>query len=114
MWLVLAAQYESFMMPLAVLLSLPPGLFGAFALLQWAGLENNIYAHIALVVLIGLLGMLFQLLEAWYRVDPNYLGTFLADTVLRPFIVFLTGLILYALSGKLAHRMAARHTRSAS
>ena len=55
-WLVLAAQYESFLLPLAVLLSLPPGLFGAFALLQWAGLENNIYAHIALVVLIGLLG----------------------------------------------------------
>jgi HAE1 family hydrophobic/amphiphilic exporter-1 len=55
-WLVLAAQYESFVLPAAVVLSLPPGLFGAFALLDWAGLQNNIYTHIALVVLIGLLG----------------------------------------------------------
>ena len=55
-FLVLAAQYESFVLPAAVLLSLPPGLFGTFLLLQWTGLENNIYTHIALVVLIGLLG----------------------------------------------------------
>ena len=55
-FLVLAAQYESFVLPIAVLLSLPPGLFGAFLFLQGAGLENNIYTHIALVVLIGLLG----------------------------------------------------------
>lgn len=55
-WLVLAAQYESFVLPAAVLFSLPPGLFGAFAALHWAGLENNIYTNLALVVLIGLLG----------------------------------------------------------
>jgi len=55
-WLVLAAQYESFVLPIAVILSLPPGLFGAFGLLHLLGLENNIYTHIALVVLIGLLG----------------------------------------------------------
>jgi HAE1 family hydrophobic/amphiphilic exporter-1 len=55
-FLVLSAQYESFVLPAAVLLSLPPGLFGSFLLLQWTGLENNIYTHIALVVLIGLLG----------------------------------------------------------
>lgn len=55
-WLVLAAQYESFLLPAAVLLSLPPGLFGAFGLVHWLGLENNIYVHIALIVLIGLLG----------------------------------------------------------
>lgn len=55
-WLVLAAQYESFVLPASVLLSLPPGLFGAFAALHWAGLENNVYTHLSLVVLIGLLG----------------------------------------------------------
>jgi HAE1 family hydrophobic/amphiphilic exporter-1 len=55
-WLVLAAQYESFVLPAAVVLSLPPGLLGAFAGLHWAGLENNVYAQLALVVLIGLLG----------------------------------------------------------
>ncbi len=55
-WLVLAAQYESFLLPAAVLLSLPPGVFGAFWALHAAGLENNVYTHLALVVLIGLLG----------------------------------------------------------
>ncbi|HMY17834.1 MAG TPA: efflux RND transporter permease subunit, partial [Polyangium sp.] len=55
-YLVLAAQYESFLLPASVVLSLPPGLLGAFGLLALTGLENNIYTHIALVVLIGLLG----------------------------------------------------------
>lgn len=55
-YLVLAAQYESFLLPLPVLLSLPVGLFGSFAALKMAGLENNIYAQVALVMLIGLLG----------------------------------------------------------
>lgn len=55
-YLVLAAQYESFILPLAVILSLPVGIFGAFFLLKVFGLENNIYAQIALVMLIGLLG----------------------------------------------------------
>jgi len=55
-YLVLAAQYESFILPFAVLLSLPCGIFGAFMLLKICGLENNIYAQVALVMLIGLLG----------------------------------------------------------
>lgn len=55
-YLVLAAQYESFILPLSVILSLPVGIFGAFFLLKMFGLENNIYAQIALVMLIGLLG----------------------------------------------------------
>jgi HAE1 family hydrophobic/amphiphilic exporter-1 len=55
-FLVLTAQYESFVLPLAVLLSLPPGVFGAFVCLKLGGLENNIYTHLALVMLIGLLG----------------------------------------------------------
>lgn len=55
-YLLLAAQYESFVLPLPVLLSLPTGIFGAFAGLYAVGLENNIYAQVALVMLIGLLG----------------------------------------------------------
>lgn len=55
-YLVLAAQYESFILPLAVILSLPTGIFGAFFLLNCMGLENNIYAQVAMVMLIGLLG----------------------------------------------------------
>jgi HAE1 family hydrophobic/amphiphilic exporter-1 len=55
-YLLLAAQYESFLLPLPVILSLPAGIFGAFLLLKITGLENNIYAQVAMVMLIGLLG----------------------------------------------------------
>ncbi|MCO5260649.1 MAG: efflux RND transporter permease subunit [Crocinitomicaceae bacterium] len=54
-YLLLAAQYESFLLPLPVLLSLPIGVFGSYIALVLAGLENNIYAQVALVMLIGLL-----------------------------------------------------------
>ncbi len=55
-YLILAAQYESFVLPIAVILSLTAGIFGAFLLLRILGLENNIYAQVAMVMLIGLLG----------------------------------------------------------
>ncbi len=55
-YLLLAAQYESFLLPFAVILSLPAGIFGAFLLLKLLDLENNIYAQVAMVMLIGLLG----------------------------------------------------------
>lgn len=55
-YLLLAAQYESFVLPLPVILLLPAGIFGAFLLLKLLGLENNIYAQVAMVMLIGLLG----------------------------------------------------------
>ncbi|WP_316791866.1 efflux RND transporter permease subunit [Pedobacter frigoris] len=55
-YLILAAQYESFLLPFPVILSLPAGIFGAFLLLKLCGLENNIYAQVAMVMLIGLLG----------------------------------------------------------
>src|SRR4029078_11349530 len=55
-YLVLVAQYESFILPLAVILSLPVGLFGSFLFLQAMGLANDVYAPIGLVMLVGLLG----------------------------------------------------------
>ncbi|MCA0383024.1 MAG: efflux RND transporter permease subunit [Bacteroidetes bacterium] len=55
-YLLLAAQYESFLLPMPVILSLPTGIFGAFLLLWALGLENNIYAQVAMIMLIGLLG----------------------------------------------------------
>ncbi|RYY29651.1 MAG: efflux RND transporter permease subunit [Sphingobacteriaceae bacterium] len=55
-YLLLAAQYESLLLPLAVILSLPTGILGAFLFLKITSLENNIYAQVALVMLIGLLG----------------------------------------------------------
>jgi HAE1 family hydrophobic/amphiphilic exporter-1 len=54
-YLLLAAQYESLLLPFPVLLSLPVGVFGSYLALLMVGLDNNIYAQVALVMLIGLL-----------------------------------------------------------
>ncbi|MDI1435000.1 efflux RND transporter permease subunit [Polyangium sorediatum] len=56
LYLVLAAQYESFILPLAVICSLPVGVFGSFLMLKLLGLANDIYAQVGLVMLVGLLG----------------------------------------------------------
>jgi HAE1 family hydrophobic/amphiphilic exporter-1 len=55
-YFVLAAQYESFIIPLAVICSLPAGIFGSFLLIKGYGLANDIYAQVGLVMLVGLLG----------------------------------------------------------
>lgn len=55
-YFVLGAQYESFIIPLAVIFSLPAGIFGSFLLLKLMGLANDIYAQVGLVMLVGLLG----------------------------------------------------------
>ena len=53
-FLVLAALYESWAMPVAILLIVPFGVFGAFAGLALRGLDNNVYTQIGLIMLIGL------------------------------------------------------------
>ncbi len=55
-YFVLSAQYESFIVPLAVIFSLPPGIFGSFLLLKFMGLANDVYAQVGLIMLVGLLG----------------------------------------------------------
>ncbi len=54
-YFLLSAQYESYLVPLSVILSLPVGIAGAIGFVNLAGLENNIYFQVALVMLIGLL-----------------------------------------------------------
>jgi len=54
-YFLLAAQYESYILPLAVILSIPTGIFGVFVAIGLTGIENNIYVQVALVMLIGLL-----------------------------------------------------------
>ncbi len=53
-FLILAAQYESWSLPFSVLLGTPVAVFGAFAALMCRQMENNVYAQIGLVMLIGL------------------------------------------------------------
>lgn len=77
-YLILAAQYESFLLPFPVILSLPAGIFGAFLLLKVCGLENNIYAQVAMVMLIGLLGKNAVLIVE-FAVQRHRLG----DSVLK-------------------------------
>lgn len=54
-YFLLAAQYESFILPLSILFSLPVGIAGAFISAKLMGIENNIYLQISLIMLIGLL-----------------------------------------------------------
>src|SRR5690606_18608057 len=54
-YFLLAAQYESYLLPLVIIFSLPVGVAGAYLTTYFAGLENNIYFQIALIMLIGLL-----------------------------------------------------------
>ncbi|KQC01644.1 efflux RND transporter permease subunit [Pedobacter sp. Hv1] len=54
-YFLLAAQYESYVLPLAVILSIPTGIVGVFIAIGFTGIENNIYVQVALIMLIGLL-----------------------------------------------------------
>ncbi len=54
-YFLLAALYESYLLPLAVMFSIPTGLLGVFLGIKLAGIENNIYVQVAVIMLIGLL-----------------------------------------------------------
>ncbi len=98
-YLILAAQYESFSLPLVVVLSIPPGIFGAFVGLQLAGLENNVFAHMALVMLIGLLGknaiLIVEFAEQARRDGRPTLEAALEGTRLRLRPIFMTSLAFF-------------------
>ena len=53
---LLAAQYESYILPLAVILTVPTGILGVFAFIGFAGIDNNIYVQIGLIMLVGSAG----------------------------------------------------------
>jgi HAE1 family hydrophobic/amphiphilic exporter-1 len=102
-YLVLSAQYESFVLPLVVLLSLPPGIFGSFFLLKAFGLANDIYSQVGLVMLIGLLGK-NAILIVEYAVQKQNQGLSIKDAAIegarsrfRPVLMtsfaFIAGLI---------------------
>lgn len=54
-YLLLSAQYESYILPLSIILTIPIGMFGAFVFIKMLGVSNNIYVQITLIMLIGLL-----------------------------------------------------------
>jgi HAE1 family hydrophobic/amphiphilic exporter-1 len=102
-YLVLAGQYESFLLPLAVIFSLPVGIFGSFMLLKMMGLANDVYAQVGLIMLVGLLGKNAVLIVE-FAVQKNQQGMSVFDAAIegakvrfRPILMtsfaFIAGLI---------------------
>jgi hydrophobic/amphiphilic exporter-1 (mainly G- bacteria), HAE1 family len=102
-YLLLAAQYESLLLPFPVLLSLPIGVFGSYLALLMVGLDNNIYAQVALVMLIGLLAK-NAILIVEFAMAQNKLGYDIVEAAIegarlrfRPILMtsfaFISGLI---------------------
>jgi predicted RND superfamily exporter protein len=107
-YLVLAAQYESFVLPFAVLFSLPVGIFGSFSMLKLMGLANDVYAQIAMITLLGLLGKNAVLIVE-FAVQKRNEGLSLRDAAMegarmrfRPILMtsfaFVAGLVPLVLS----------------
>jgi len=102
-YFLLSAQYESYILPLAIVLSIPAGVFGVFAFLQIFGIDNNIYVQVSLVMLVGLLAK-NAILIVEYAVQRRHAGMDLWDAAmeaarlrLRPILMtsfaFIVGLL---------------------
>lgn len=100
---LLAAQYESFMLPFAILLAVPTGLFGVYTTINFVGLQNNIYVQVGLIMLIGLLAK-NAILIVEFALQKRHNGSSIAEAAvegakmrLRPILMtsfaFVAGLI---------------------
>ncbi|MCX7997604.1 MAG: efflux RND transporter permease subunit [Leptospiraceae bacterium] len=109
-YLVLCAQYESFIIPFAVILSLPPGIFGSFFLLKLMGLANDVYAQIGMIMLVGLLGKNAVLIVEFAKQRQELHGLTVFDAAIegakarfRPILMtsfaFIAGLLPLLVSG---------------
>jgi hydrophobic/amphiphilic exporter-1 (mainly G- bacteria), HAE1 family len=102
-YFLLAAQYESYILPFAVVLSIPAGVFGVFVFLQIFGIDNNIYVQVSLIMLVGLLCK-NAILITEYAVQRRHAGMSLFEAAkeaarlrLRPILMtsfaFIAGLM---------------------
>lgn len=96
-YLILSALYESFLIPLAVVLSLPFGLFGSFLFAQLMGLENNIYMQTGIIMLIGLLAKTAILITE-YAVKRREAGMSLIQAAVGAAKVRLRPILMTALT----------------
>lgn len=95
-YLILCALYESLFIPLAVMLSVPFGLLGSFALSNLCGLENNIYMQTGLIMLIGLLAKT-AILVTEYAATRRRQGMSLAQAAVSAATVRLRPIIMTVL-----------------
>ncbi|WP_409149861.1 efflux RND transporter permease subunit [Sphingobacterium sp. BS-2] len=102
-YLLLSAQYESYLLPLAVLLSIPTGILGAFLGAKFIGFDNNVYVQVGMIMLIGLLAK-NAILIVEFAVQRRKAGLSIVDSALegsrsrlRPIIMtsfaFIAGMV---------------------
>lgn len=112
-YLLLSAQYESYILPLGVILSVPAGLMGSFIFAQFMGVENNIYMQIALIMLIGLLAK-NAILITEFALDRRKTGMSISDAAisgavarLRPILMTSLAMVIGLLPLMFAHGVGA-------
>ena len=96
-YLILSALYESFFIPLAIILSVPCGLLGSFLFARLFGLENNIYLQTGVIMLIGLLAKTAILLTE-YATKRREAGMSLTQAALAAARVRLRPILMTALT----------------
>ncbi len=117
-YLLLSAQYESYIIPWAVILSIPFGLMGSFIFAQIFGISNNIYFQIALIMLIGLLAknaiLIVEFALERRRTGMDVLNAAIAGAAarLRPILMTSLALIIGLLPMMLAHGVGANSNRA--
>ena len=117
-YLLLSAQYESYILPLAVIFSIPFGLMGSFIFAQIFGVNNNIYLQIALIMLIGLLAK-NAILIVEFALDRRRTGMSVLNAAidgavarLRPILMTSLALIIGLLPLMFAHGVGANGNRA--
>ncbi len=108
-YLLLSAQYESYILPWAVILSVPFGLMGTFIFARFMGIDNNIYLQIALIMLIGLLAK-NAILIVEFALERRRMGMSIAKAAvqgaearLRPILMTSLAMIIGLLPMMFAH-----------
>jgi HAE1 family hydrophobic/amphiphilic exporter-1 len=81
-YFILSAQYESYILPLAVIFTIPAGILGVFSFIKIAGIESNIYVQVGLIMLVGLLSK-NAILIVEYAVQRRKLGMSIIESALQ-------------------------------
>ena len=117
-YLLLSAQYESYILPLSVILSIPLGLMGSFLFAKMFGVNNNIYLQIGLIMLIGLLAknaiLIVEFALDRRKTGMSIVGAAIAGAAARLRPILMTGfaMIIGLLPLMLANGVGANGNRS--